>query len=181
MAQLITFEDGVDRIVAEENEVLEFVNKIRIAGGADVIDALFPSVKSDAQACLIARALNFNCSVNGASFSTRAQWIKEYPDFIDRVQTVWASDNYAAYKGTVHDNEQGDQTGDSVWVMVIQHGNIEASIDKAKEIADALDLPRVDNEIYLEPAIANAAYAFDSGLAFQEFVVTHTEFLELDD
>lgn len=49
--------------VATEEELIEFVNKGRKAGGADILSALIPSVPSIATQCLIANALNFSCAV----------------------------------------------------------------------------------------------------------------------
>lgn len=49
--------------VATEAELLEFANKVRAAGGANILDALLPSEPSDPRACLIANALNFSCEV----------------------------------------------------------------------------------------------------------------------
>lgn len=47
-----------------EEELLEFANKIRNAGGANIIEAFMPSVVGEPESCLIANALNFSCSVN---------------------------------------------------------------------------------------------------------------------
>lgn len=49
--------------VATEEELIEFVNKGRAAGGADILSALIPSVPEEADICLIANALNFSCQV----------------------------------------------------------------------------------------------------------------------
>jgi hypothetical protein len=53
---------------ASFEELLEFANKVREAGGGNPLDALMPSVPEDPTACLIARNLNFNCSVAGADY-----------------------------------------------------------------------------------------------------------------
>lgn len=50
---------------ASIQEVLEFANKVREAGGANPLDALMPAVPAQPHACLIAKNLNFNCSVYG--------------------------------------------------------------------------------------------------------------------
>lgn len=50
---------------AEVSEVIEFANKVREAGGGDVISGLLPSIPETPNSCLIANALNFDCSVNG--------------------------------------------------------------------------------------------------------------------
>lgn len=56
--------------VATEEELLEFANAIRAAGGADVLEALLPSVPKRAGQCLIANALNFSCEVRGLGSET---------------------------------------------------------------------------------------------------------------
>lgn len=51
---------------ASLKKLLKFANEIREAGGGNPIDALIPAVPVNAEECLIARNLNFNCTVNGA-------------------------------------------------------------------------------------------------------------------
>lgn len=46
-------------------ELKQFADKVRAAGGGNPIDALIPAVPEDISQCLIARNLNFNCSVGG--------------------------------------------------------------------------------------------------------------------
>lgn len=48
---------------ASEEEVLAYVNRVREVGGGDILDALLPSEPGNANACLIARGLNFSCEV----------------------------------------------------------------------------------------------------------------------
>jgi hypothetical protein len=50
---------------ATVGEVLEFVNRVREAGGAETIDRLPNAVPRDPERCLLARALNFDCEVRG--------------------------------------------------------------------------------------------------------------------
>lgn len=49
--------------VADKTEILEFCNKVREIGGAEVLSALMPSTPNDSRACLVANNLNFNCIV----------------------------------------------------------------------------------------------------------------------
>lgn len=49
---------------ASIEEVLEFANNVRKAGGGQLIDGLFPSIPQEPTYCLIANALNFDCEVN---------------------------------------------------------------------------------------------------------------------
>lgn len=50
---------------ASFEELLEFANAVREAGGGNPLDALMPAVPEDQTQCLIAKNLNFNCVVNG--------------------------------------------------------------------------------------------------------------------
>jgi hypothetical protein len=50
---------------AEESELLDFANRVRAAGGGEPVAALFPAIPSDPNSCLIAKALNFGCTVDG--------------------------------------------------------------------------------------------------------------------
>lgn len=68
---------------ATEDEVLDFANRLRTFGGADAIDAFFPSYPGAAEACLIATALNFGCNVRPEGSRTRsgefAFWTMNFP------------------------------------------------------------------------------------------------------
>lgn len=65
MSERPQFYDGLGNIItyATEEEVIEFANKIRKAGGANILDTLMPSQVSNTRHCLIANALNFSCRV----------------------------------------------------------------------------------------------------------------------
>lgn len=52
---------------ASFEELLDFANKVREAGGGNPLGALMPAVPEDESQCLIARNLNFNCAVGGLS------------------------------------------------------------------------------------------------------------------
>lgn len=54
---------------ASLQELLDFANKVRAAGGGNLLDALMPATPLDPQKCLIAKNLNFNCEVKNASIS----------------------------------------------------------------------------------------------------------------
>jgi hypothetical protein len=60
---------GYDKFIeyASEDDLLDFANRLRAAGGANVLEALLPSVPEEPTACLIANALNFSSSVSPAS------------------------------------------------------------------------------------------------------------------
>jgi len=46
-----------------KQELFEFANAIREAGGGNSLDALLPGEPSDSSKCLIARNLNFGCEI----------------------------------------------------------------------------------------------------------------------
>ncbi len=48
---------------ASLEELLEFVNHVRVAGGASPVDNLMPGVPHDATRCLIAANMPFDCIV----------------------------------------------------------------------------------------------------------------------
>lgn len=48
---------------ASEEEVLEFANSVRKAGGGEALPALLPAKAQDSYSCLIAKALNFHCRI----------------------------------------------------------------------------------------------------------------------
>ncbi len=50
---------------ASFEELLEFANKVRVAGGGKVIEALMPAIPRNPHACLVAKNLNFNCKIKG--------------------------------------------------------------------------------------------------------------------
>lgn len=127
------------RKVATEQELLDFANAIRKAGGANVIEALLPSKTSDPKSCLIANALNFSCYVDAG------------PD-----TKLFASGQYR-------------------WFMYLPEN---MSIERARDIAKAVPgirLRHIDDgfgtslAFSLPEHIGNAAAAFDSGDAFQEY------------
>lgn len=71
--------------VATEAELLEFVNRARAAGGANVLEALLPSVPSDPEFCLIANGLNFGCRVD----SVNDDWAMILPRMpLERAQAI---------------------------------------------------------------------------------------------
>jgi hypothetical protein len=60
-------------------ELLEFANGVREAGGGNPLDALMPAVPEDASQCLIAKNLNFNCTV-GSVGSDGSSWYMAVTD-----------------------------------------------------------------------------------------------------
>lgn len=74
-----TFIDKFDTEIeyADEAEVLDYCNKVRQAGGGEVIDALLPGIPSAAGSCMIARSLNFDSSVYPGSSRKSGRWVME--------------------------------------------------------------------------------------------------------
>ena len=152
MMQLAQFDPACGRNkrgkvpVATEDELLEFCNSVRQAGGAEVLEALLPSTPGVPSECLIARGLNFDCTVGN---------------------TVYGM----AWNGTgLRDGFFIPGTDSCFWVMTVHYGNSEDSMAKAQEVANALGLTQFANEIALPEHIGNAAEAFDQRVAFTEYL-----------
>lgn len=89
---------------ASKEELLAYANRIRQAGGADALDALLPAKAGDAKRCLIARALNFGCTVGALTDEEYTDgsyvWYMETPDADTtrrlacamRARTLWITD-----------------------------------------------------------------------------------------
>lgn len=136
---------GKRKLVATEKELLAFANKVRKAGGGDVIKALLPSVPADPSYCLIANALNFQCDVMGGYGPKCNTWAMEI---------------------------QGTEETKKLVLKIAKKLNLRAEIDpytsfnyrtgkRDQYYACAILLPAV---------IGNCAYAFDEGVAFQHLV-----------
>lgn len=133
--------------VASADELLEFVNKGRDAGGADILDALLPSLPSMPGACLIANALNFGCEVLVYTIINQPVGSTNFTD-ADIEVMKWPS---GAWK----------------WLMRFPYNT---PLDKVDQVAEALEFEKIsDRELLLPEPIGNAARAFDLGVAFQEF------------
>lgn len=146
--------------VATEQELLDFANAIRKAGGANALEALLPSTPGDPKACLIANALNFSCEVGGLSMNKDGEgfpgsqhgdtWFMTFPENmdVDRIRAIAkvVPGVRFAWGWDIGSPEFDRNTG--------RH-----SYPDSKRIP-ALRLPR---------HIGNAAEAFDDGRAFQEY------------
>ena len=154
----VTFSDESVRSVATEEELLDFANKIRAAGGANVLEALLPSTPQDPHACLIANALNFGCRVDGLNSD---QWHMELPGSFDFAKAKAIADSVeckVAYVASRYDEEK------AFWRSVYE------ALD-APPASDAEDWAEdYDGFVILLPEhIGNAAAAFDDGSAFVDF------------
>lgn len=138
-----TIPDG-DYPVATEEELLEFANKLREAGQADVLEALIPSKPEDPTMCLLAQALNFSCLVN----------------VTDEVVKAADPSNPEGFRYT--------------WRMVLPPGtSFEVAERLSKAVGVPLTNDYLLGAYALAPLpahIGNAADAFDLGLAFSDFV-----------
>lgn len=59
----LTHEQKYPEGIATREEVLDFCNRLRKAGGGDLLDELLPGAIGNSRYCLLARALNFDCTV----------------------------------------------------------------------------------------------------------------------
>lgn len=61
----------------KQREVLDFCNRVRQAGGANILNDLLPGIPLDSSACLIAHNLNFDCEITpqGGSHSDYNGWV----------------------------------------------------------------------------------------------------------
>lgn len=140
--------------VATEEELLEFANKGRLAGGANVLEALLPSDIGNAASCLIANALNFSCYIEPTDDGIvedgdfRRYWNMDLPDNMD--------------KESVH------QLADALGVEVIS--------DPVRHMDLYGDVWYEGATLALPAHIGNAADAFDDGLAFTEYVKIDDEY-----
>lgn len=76
---------------ASFDELLEFANKVRKAGGGNPLDALMPAVPQSAKQCLIAKNLNFNCEVDTLVETQHAgDWVMKLEDteIADKIATA---------------------------------------------------------------------------------------------
>lgn len=138
--------------IATESELLEFANSVRRVGGADILEALLPSIPSDSLHCLIANALNFSCVVRGVH--PRRYYESGCPQWamIPHQQTNGLSKNDLA-------QEIADALGlETIW-------NTHDSQEPATHLQDFFEL-----QVILPETIGNAALAFDQRVAFQDFI-----------
>jgi hypothetical protein len=149
MPDMIEFGEGIYRPVATEQELLDFVNRGREAGGANVLEALLPSVPQDHNSCLIANGLNFSCSVYG---------------------NIVAASGWAMYLPQNMPYEQARAVADALECPLWSRasGIWEEATSSTWPQARATCIP-------LPEHIGSAAAAFDEGVAFQNYVKEDTD------
>jgi hypothetical protein len=95
---------------ASLEEVLEFANKVREAGGGNPLDALMPAIPEDPSACLIAKNLNFKCRVETDEAD---QWIMvvDSPELAGKIASTLGLDFYTQtvweYEGRFYHTRHG--------------------------------------------------------------------------
>jgi hypothetical protein len=127
---------------ASLEETLEFCNKVREAGGAQPLDALCPAVPQAPSECLVARNLNFSCTVHGGDL--RSSFERSAPEMYKRLGTL------------------GYESGDFVWVMGVKDADVR------NRIAESMQLPLHGDTIVLPAKIGAVAQAFDDALEIEE-------------
>lgn len=111
------------------DELHEFANKVREAGGGNPIDALLPSVPQDSTQCLIAKNLNFNCHVDTTRVYGRSYWVMWVEDRVLR-DRIARELNKLKVNSTVRLLEEG-QYG----VVLPDHiGKVASDFDNVMEI-----------------------------------------------
>jgi hypothetical protein len=76
-------------------EILEICNRVREAGGGELLEALMPGHTLSQDSCLIARNLNFSCRV----INTMNGWVMAVPvcdqDLAERIAGALGSEQFA--------------------------------------------------------------------------------------
>lgn len=149
MPDMMTIPDRYNEAVpiATEAELLEFANKVRAAGGANALEALLPSSPCNPNTCLIANALNFECTVTGPRTTTTDEfdlpdngdhnWVMAFPENMSRDKAQAVAD---AVKCPLTTEDAGEE------------------------------YPAERLVIVLPDYITHAAQAFDDRIAFQAYV-----------
>lgn len=129
--------------VATPEELLAFANRVREAGGADVLEGLLPSRPGAAHICLLANALNFSSEIfptnDPPPEGGRCHWVMRLPYETTQAQ---AKKIAKAVGSKLHHNKRSH---DFHWTSF--------------EPLYWVELPA---------EIGNAADAFDAGLAFTD-------------
>jgi hypothetical protein len=143
MPEMLYFPDDEEtKPVATEQELLDFVNKGRQAGGENVLEALLPSVAANTKQCLIARGLNFGCMVYGLSGDDWGMYLPGNMSFTQARAVAEALECSLE----IDDYKSG-------WVPA-------TAANWTDNYTRAIRLPE---------HIGNAAEAFDMGVAFQNY------------
>lgn len=118
-----------DRATLEE--VLEFANAVREAGGGNPIDALMPAVPGDADQCLIAKNLNFNCQVAGGPVQGIWYMYISDHDIATRIAEKLELELDSAHRYRGYDNKSRIE-------LPVRIGNVARDFDKTEDVLDHL-------------------------------------------
>lgn len=125
-----------------EQEVLDFCNTVRTAGGADILDSLLPGIPLNSQSCLIANNLNFDC----------------------RIEPEAEPDNFEGWNMILTNEVRDDVTG-----ALVRHDESVNVLEIAEKISEGsgmfvnYEMSTVDEAyITLDSDLAEVAYAFDN-------------------
>lgn len=118
-------------------ELLEFANKVREAGGGNPLDALMPAVPSSSSRCLIAKNLNFNCTVGSVQAKSSDHWVmavttKEIRDKIADALNLETIDTVDwGYKYGLPDDPDGSYNKIDVYGVILPDniGQVAAEFD----------------------------------------------------
>lgn len=151
-----------------EQETLDFCNKVREAGGADPIDAFFPSVIGDPNSCLIANGLNFDCYISpkNGTYSKAADYAEHWVMVIEANWLATGGENQAKVVGEKIAATTGLQIlpprfqSEPVW------DNYECEYVEKDDIYNFYsdyDATEEDCVLALPKELAEVAIAFDNG------------------
>lgn len=136
--------------VATKDELLNFANALRAAGGAGLLTDLPISTPTDADACLIANSLNFSSEVDADG----DHWHMKV------VEPKFTKDEVVAITKVIGTGEP-----------LIFSAHFEEFVplhEWEADIGDPIDMQEIS--WILPEHIGNAADAFDRGVAFQSYV-----------
>ena len=123
--------------VATEQELLDFCNRVREAGGANILEELLPSIPGQGYECLIANALNFGCRVwpvGRRMDGLFSEWHMQLPDNITSEQ----AEAIAGAVGNPVIRTKPDQWGqEPPYVVLPEHiGNAAHAFDERVAFTD---------------------------------------------
>lgn len=127
------------------DELFEFANKVREAGGGNPLDALMPAVPEDMSQCLIAKNLNFNCGVNSHRTSAdgspvRLRWHMSVADeeTRDKIAEALGLEKYDGYEES--EDELGDYLALPYGVVLPERiGQVAKDFDSVLDVAHLLE------------------------------------------
>jgi hypothetical protein len=129
---------------ASLEELKEFANTVREAGGGNPLDALMPAVPQDVSRCLIARNLNFNCTVGAVLVERRNQWVMAVtdPEIRDRIaeklnlEVIDAYDIAGHYNSDLHIDDANQEIPVYGVLLPERIGQVAEDFDNAWTYAD---------------------------------------------